>query len=188
MPSIPQPLVPDDDGSTDAAVAATLAAHAEGRADVGDVIAVLGRARLLVPVVALLTESEIGAHGLKQEKESEMALPKLVGKDGREAVIAFTGVEAMIRWRRDARPIQVTGAQVCQAALHEGAAAVVLDVAGPIPFVLEGGAVHTMAAMDRPAGQIADTLAGAGVSVTRLAPAPQTPARRRFRWRRKASS
>ncbi|SDG07182.1 SseB protein N-terminal domain-containing protein [Sinosporangium album] len=187
MPSIPQPLVPDDDGRADAAVAAALAAHAEGRAEAGEVVAALSRARLLVPVVALLTESEVGAHGLKQEKESEMALPKLVGKDGREAVIAFTGVEPLARWRPDARPIQVTGPQVCRAALQEDAAAVVLDVAGPVSFVLEGALLHTLAVMDRPADEIAEALTGAvhGVTVARLGPEEVPARKRRFPWLRR---
>src|SRR4051812_12672219 len=99
VPVIPVPLRPDDDGSADAAVVSALSAFQSGTAAAAEVLAVLSEARLLVPVVALLTESELGEHGLKQDKESEMALPKLIGKDGREAVIAFTGVESMKLWR-----------------------------------------------------------------------------------------
>ncbi|WP_431898706.1 SseB family protein [Nonomuraea sp. bgisy101] len=180
MPSIPQPLVPGDDGSADAAVAAALAAFSAGTADATAVLSALSGSRLLVPVVALLTESEVGAHGLRQEKESEMALPKLVGKDGREAVIAFTGVEALTRWRPDARPIQATTLQVCQAAVHENAAAVVVDVAGPVPFVIEGGVLEAMAAVE------SGTLDSVGPSVTvaRFAEEP-APRRRRFPWSRR---
>jgi hypothetical protein len=146
VPSIPQPLVPDDDGAADAAVAAVLAAHAAGEADAGEVAAALAEVRLLVPVVALLTEAETGADGLRREKESEMALPVLVGADGRRAVPAFTGTEALRRWRPDARPIQSLTPQVCRAALGENAAAVIIDVAGPVPFALEGPLLHAMAA------------------------------------------
>ncbi|MCT9929397.1 SseB family protein [Planotetraspora sp. A-T 1434] len=148
MPAIPQPLRPDDDGGVDAAVGSALSAFHAGTATAADVLTALGQARLLVPVVALLTESEVGEHGLKQEKESEMALPKLVGKDGREAVLAFTGVEPLRMWRPDARPVQATGPQVCQAARHEQAAAVVIDVAGPIPFVIEGGMLQALATVE----------------------------------------
>lgn len=148
MPSIPQPLAPGDDGSPDPAVVSALSAFQAGTATAAEVLAALGQARLLVPVVALLTESETGANGLKQEKESEMALPKLIGKDGREAVLAFTGTEPLKLWRPDARPIQATPPQVCQAAVHEKAAAVVIDVAGPIPFVIEGGMLHALATIE----------------------------------------
>ncbi|MEV7006397.1 SseB family protein [Streptosporangium sp. NPDC051022] len=184
MPSIPQPLVPEDDGSADAAVSSALAAFSAGTADAGAVMAALSGARLLVPVVALLTESEVGAHGLRQEKESEMALPKLVGKDGREAVLAFTGTESLKRWRPDARPIQATTPQVCQAAVHEDAAAVVIDVAGPVSFVIEGGVLRAFAAVG--SGTV-DRL-GPEVTVARMeqaAPseqAPSAPRRRRFGW------
>ncbi|RJL31282.1 SseB family protein [Bailinhaonella thermotolerans] len=146
MPSIPQPLVPEDDGRADSGVAAALTSFSAGTASASDVLAALSRTRLLVPVVALLTSSEVGEHGLRQEKESEMALPKLVGNDGREAVPAFTSAEALARWRADARPIQVTTEQVCEAALGEKAAAVVLDVAGPIPFVIEGAPLAALGA------------------------------------------
>ncbi|MFF5207506.1 SseB family protein [Streptosporangium sp. NPDC000396] len=178
MPSIPQPLVPDDDGSTDVSVSSALAAFAAGTADAGAVMTALGGARLLVPVVALLTESEVGEHGLRQEKESEMALPKLVGKDGREAVLAFTGVESLKLWRPDARPIQATTPQVCQAAVHENAAAVVVDVAGPVSFVIEGSILQAFAAVE--SGTI-DQL-GPQVTVARMEEAAPEPRRRRFGW------
>ncbi|MGV9306676.1 MULTISPECIES: SseB family protein [unclassified Nonomuraea] len=181
MPSIPQPLVPSDDGGADASVAAALTAFSSGTADATAVLSALSGTRLLVPVVALLTSSEVGEHGLKQEKESEMALPKLIGKDGREAVLAFTGVEALTRWRPDARPIQATTPQVCQAAVHEGAAAVVVDVAGPVPFVIEGGVLEAMAAVE--SGRLDDV--GPSVTVARFAPAP-APRRRRFPWSRRS--
>lgn len=167
MPSIPQPLVPSDDGSTSTEVADALSAFAAGTADATVVLSALNGSRLLVPVVALLTESEVGAHGLKQEKESEMALPKLVGQDGREAVLAFTGAGALMRWRADARPIQSTLLSVCQAAVHEGAAAVVVDVAGPVPFVIEGQVLEVMAAVESGTLSQVD-----GVTVARIAEAP----------------
>ncbi|MCK2217371.1 SseB family protein [Actinomadura sp. ATCC 31491] len=171
MPSIPQPLDPHDDGGVAPGVAAALAAYRDGTADATAVLNALSRARLLVPVVAMLTESEVGAHGLRQEKESEMALPKLVGQDGRHAVPAFTGTEALARWRPDARPIQSTTLQVCRAAAQEGAAAVVVDVAGPVPFVIEGAVLEALAAVE----------SGTAAQLGRATVARVEPARRR-RW------
>ena len=173
MPSIPQPLVPDDDGSTPPAVAAALSAYAAGTADANAVLSALAGSRLLVPVVAILTDAGVNEHGIKVEKESEMALPKLVGKDGREAVLAFTGTEPLTRWRPDARPIQSTTAQVCRAAVGEKAAAVVLDVAGPVPFVIEGSVMEVIAALE--SGTL-DQVEGAVIA--RLA--PTEPKRRWF--------
>lgn len=150
---------------------AALTAYQDGTAGPDVVLGALGGARLLVPVVALLTESEVGEHGLRQEKESEMALPKLVGQDGRQAVLAFTGTEALTRWRADARPIQATTLQVCQAAVSERAAAVVVDVAGPVPFVIEGDVLRALAAVE--SGTV-DRLSG--VTVARVEPV------RKRRW------
>ncbi|GAA3798611.1 hypothetical protein GCM10022226_17470 [Sphaerisporangium flaviroseum] len=185
MPSIPQPLVPGDDGSADASVAAALAAFAAGTGDAGAVASALSATRLLVPVVALLTESEVGAHGLEQEKESEMALPVLVGADGRKAVPAFTGAESLRLWRGDARPIQASTPQVCRAALGEDAAAVVVDVAGPVPFTIEGGMLRALASIGEVTGQqegVQNLLRGladhAEVTVARV----RTPKRRFSRY------
>ncbi|TDD46435.1 SseB family protein [Nonomuraea terrae] len=172
MPSIPQPLDPHDDGSVAPAVAAALAAYDAGTTGPAEVLNALSGARLLVPVVALLTESEVGAHGLRQEKESEMALPKLVGQDGRQAVLAFTGTESMARWRPDARPIQAGTLQVCQAAVQEQAAAVVVDVAGPVQFVIEGEVLRALAAVE--SGTVTDL---PGATVATVQPAP-----RKRRW------
>ena len=171
MPSIPQPLDPTDDGSAAPAVTAALTAYRDGVAGPEQVLNALSGSRLLVPVVALLTEAEVGEHGLRQEKESEMALPKLVGADGRQAVPAFTGTDALTRWRPDARPIQATALQVCRAAVGERAAAVVVDVAGPVPFVIEGEVLTALAAVE--SGTL-DRLPG--VTVARIEPA------RRRRW------
>ncbi|MCW2879792.1 MAG: hypothetical protein JWQ95_3892 [Sphaerisporangium sp.] len=187
MPSIPQPLVPGDDGSADASVAAALAAFAAGTADVTVVASALSTARLLVPVVALLTESEVGEHGLKQEKESEMALPVLVGADGRKAVPAFTGAESLAMWRRDARPMQAATPQVCRAALGEEAAAVVIDVAGPVPFVIEGSVLRALASIGQVRGEesIQALLRGltehAEVTVARVPTTPKRGLLRHFR-------
>ncbi|WP_214412902.1 SseB family protein [Sphaerisporangium fuscum] len=190
MPSIPQPLVPDDDGSADASVAAALAGLAAGTADATEVVSALSTARLLVPVVALLTESEVGEHGLKQEKESEMALPVLVGADGRRAVPAFTSAESLRLWRADARPIQAVTPQVCRAALGEEAAAVVVDVAGPVPFAIEGAMLHALASVGGVSGEeesvqalLRDLSGHAEVTVARptAAPAPRRGLLRRFR-------
>ncbi|RCG29355.1 SseB family protein [Sphaerisporangium album] len=178
MPSIPQPLVPGDDGGADPSVAAALAAFASGTGGAAEVASALSTARLLVPVVALLTESELGENGLRREKESEMALPVLVGADGRKAVPAFTGAESLRLWRADARPIQALTPQVCRAALGEDAAAVMIDVAGPVPFAIEGGVLRALASIGETSADrdgVQALLRGlaphADVTVARVAPA-----------------
>jgi hypothetical protein len=141
--TIPQPDFPDDDGAAPAGLEAALRAYAEGHGEHA-VLAALTDARLLVPVVAVLTEAET-VDGLPREKESEMARPTLVGNDGRRGVLAFTSAENLARWRPDARPVAVRTAEACRAALDEPADAVVIDVAGPVPYAIEGARLRVLA-------------------------------------------
>jgi hypothetical protein len=135
-----------DTGAADPAISRALDAWQRGACSEHAALLALSRARLLVPVVAMLTsvDEQTGA-----DKESEMALPTLIGRDGRAAIIAFTGVESLARWRPDARPVLTPAARVWQAARAE-AEAVVIDVAGPVPFVVEGARLAALAAGDQP--------------------------------------
>ncbi|HEX2314313.1 MAG TPA: SseB family protein [Thermomonospora sp.] len=145
-PSLVRPQFPDDDGSADPALRDALAAYADGRAGEHAVLERLAGARLLVPIVAVLTEEEDVAPGeLRREKESEMALPTLIGEDGRRGVLGFTSMETLRRWRPDARPVPVHTRDACRSALDEGAHALVVDVAGPVPFAVDGLRLHLLA-------------------------------------------
>ncbi|MFC3998663.1 SseB family protein [Nocardiopsis sediminis] len=128
----------DDDGSADPLVAERLAAYARGAAGDRQVLAALGPSRLLVPVVAVPTEVETGIDGLKRDKHSEVAVPVLTGADGRRGVLAFTSVDSVRRWREDARPVPFTTVDACRAAVDEAADALVVDVAGPVTYAVQG--------------------------------------------------
>jgi hypothetical protein len=129
-----------DTGSAEPAVQAALAAYADGTGSEHAALTSLADARLLVPVVAVLA----GASDDGTEKETEMALPTLIGNDGRAAIIAFTGAETLRRWQDDARPVPVPARRVWAAALTEADAAVI-DVAGPVPLVVEGARLRALA-------------------------------------------
>jgi len=129
-----------DTGAAEPAVQAALAAYADGTGTEHAALTSLADARLLVPVVAVLA----GASDDGTEKETEMALPTLIGNDGRAAVIAFTGAETLRRWQDDARPVPVPARRVWAAALSEADAAVI-DVAGPVPLVVEGARLRALA-------------------------------------------
>jgi hypothetical protein len=151
---------PTDRGDADPRVAAALGAFAAGQGSEHAALAALAGARLLVPIVAVLAEAgpaegapaqgagPDGAagpgRGLRHEKASEMALPTLLGSDGRRAVLAFTCLSALAGWRPDARPVPVTGRQVWQAGAEE-ASAVVIDIAGPVPFAVDGARLAALA-------------------------------------------
>jgi hypothetical protein len=156
-----------DTGEADPAVAEALDAYARGTGSEHDALTAIAGSRLLVPVVAVSGGNggtDSGGHGGTDsppvrggipggrppgETETEMALPTLIGNDGRPAVIAFTGTETLRRWRADARPVPVPAQRVCQAALVE-ADGLVIDVAGPVPLVLEGARLRALAASQPP--------------------------------------
>ncbi|MFG2678786.1 SseB family protein [Streptomyces sp. NPDC048392] len=142
---IPDSAFSDDDGSADPLLGAALAAWAEDRTAVAPVLEALRGARLLVPVVAVLGEvEEEEGDGLRREKTSDMAVPTLKAGD-RTALPAFTSTESLARWDPAARPVAVPVHQALQAAAHEKADTVVLDLAGPVPFELTGAVLLALA-------------------------------------------
>ena len=139
------PRFPDDDGSAGPQVTAALAAYAAGQGSEHAVLAALDSARLMVPVVALpAAEDAPGPDGPRREKSSEMALPTVIGGDGRAALPAFTSAASLARWRPGARPVPVPAAQVWQSGASE-ASAVVIDIAGPVPFAVDGARLAALA-------------------------------------------
>ncbi|QHC22055.1 SseB family protein [Streptomyces sp. GS7] len=154
--NIPDPGFADDDGSADPALAAALAAYGADRGAEPRVLSALAGARVLVPVVALLGEVETGADGLRREKSSDMAVPTLTAPDGRRALPAFTSMEALQRWRPDARPVAVPLRQALLAAAHEKADTVVVDLAGPVAYQLTGPALRALAEGRTTADPLAD--------------------------------
>ena len=146
------PSFRDDDGSAEPRVAAALGAFSAGQGTERDVLTALAGSRLLVPVVAVLPDGsasgEPGQAGSRPagqgEKASEMALPMLIGLDGRRAIPAFTSQDSMRRWQADARPVPAAARQVWQAATQDSCA-VIIDVAGPVPLAVEGARLAALA-------------------------------------------
>ncbi len=143
--AVPDPGFAGDDGSAPADLTAALAAYAADPGRTLEVFLVLQRARLLVPVVAVLGESALDEAGLAHDKTSDMATALLTGRDGRQALLAFTGLGALAAWRPDARPVPVTAPLAARSALQEGAAALVVDVAGPTTYAVEGPLLEGLA-------------------------------------------
>jgi type III secretion system (T3SS) SseB-like protein len=112
-------------------------------------VAALCGDRLLVPVVATTTRLGESVGGLTSDKEAEMSLVILQVRDGRRALLAFTGLDALQAWQPDARPVPVTIDIAAQAARSEELTVVLIDVAGPHPFVIEGEVLADLAAGHR---------------------------------------
>jgi hypothetical protein len=143
---IPDPGFAGDDGAADAALAAALTAYAAGTGDRAGVLGALGSARLLVPVVAVLGEVERDEQGLTHDKSSDMATVLMTRPDGRRGLLAFTSTASLAGWDAGARPVPAAASTAAQAALQEGADALVVDVAGPVRFALEGEDLRAVAA------------------------------------------
>lgn len=129
---------PDDHGEQPAEVRAALEAYADDAAQAPRVLAALQSTRLLVPVVAIADEVEYDAAGHAHDKSSDMAAVLMTGRDGRVALLAFTGTAQLGAWNPEARPVAVPAPAAARAAVQEEASALVIDVGGPTPFVLEG--------------------------------------------------
>ncbi|MGA8846432.1 MAG: SseB family protein [Nocardioides sp.] len=142
------PAFPDDDGSADPALAAALAAYGatNGNDEYVAALALLQGARVLVPVVAVLGEVEVDAHGLAHDKSSDMAAVLIQTPDGRRGLLAFTSTDALAAWNPEARPVPVATRTAAQAAVQESAAALVIDVAGPTRWVADGDTLTALAA------------------------------------------
>jgi hypothetical protein len=135
----------DDDGTASPEVEAALAAYDRDQAAHRATLAALQHVRVLVPVVAMLGESEVGPDGLERDKTADMATVLMTNRNGRTALLAFTSMAAMQRWRADSRPVPVGMASAAQAAVYDGADALLLDVAGPVMFVVEGEDLRALA-------------------------------------------
>ena len=140
--TVAEPKFPGDDGTADPAVRAALGAYAAGQGSEHAALTALARSRLLVPVVAVPGEADGDGSG----KSTEMALPTLVGRDGRRAVLAFTCLDALKQWRSDARPVPVPAASAWLAGTQDDASAVLIDVAGPVTLAVDGARLAALAA------------------------------------------
>lgn len=142
---IPDPGFSGDDGSAAPEVAAALAAYAGGGAGRASTLAALQESRVLVPVVAVLGEVEYDENGLAHDKTSDMATVLITGRDGRTALLAFTSTETLTAWNPEARPVAVELRKAALSAIQDEASALVVDVAGPVPFPVEGEDLQALA-------------------------------------------
>ncbi|MDU7361051.1 MAG: SseB family protein [Propionibacteriaceae bacterium] len=96
--------------------------------------------RLLMPIVA--SGDETGESDPR--RHAEMAAVKLINEQG-EFLLAFTGLDAMQAWNREARPVPCTLDDLCATVKEAGANQLLIDVAGPATFVLAGEPLDLLA-------------------------------------------
>ena len=103
--------------------------------------------RVIVAVVAVADDVE-EVDGLTIDKSSDMSVVSMIATDGRRALLAFTGLDALREWNPTARPVPVSGVDVARAAIEDGCEAIVLDVAGPRMHVIPEIDLLTLAGVD----------------------------------------
>ena len=124
--SLAEPAFPGDDGLIDPRLADALGDDAK-------VFAAYGEVRVFVPIVAILGERATDG----SDKSADMAAVFMTGADGRKALLTFSSVAALEAWNPVARPVPVWGREAAQAALEEGASALLLDLGAEHFTVLE---------------------------------------------------
>lgn len=97
--------------------------------------------RLLMPIVASGDEA---GDGPDPDRHAEMAAVTLTDESG-TYLLAFTGIDALQAWRADARPVPCLLDELSATAGPAGATALLIDVAGPQPFVISGEPLEQLA-------------------------------------------
>jgi hypothetical protein len=115
-----------DDGSTPKVLGDALA----GDLDKAQLFSALVQSRLLIPLVAELGESAVGAHGEIVDKSADLGIVAVSTPDGKTAIPAFSSVEEMAAWNATARPVPVDVPKLAIAAVSEGHDRIILNPAG----------------------------------------------------------
>lgn len=159
-----------DTGLADPEVVSALAAWSAGPvpATRARALAVLATARVFAAVSARSTAEHVDpGTGLRAESTAEMALVTLAGSSGR-GVPVFLDVPSLTAFAEGVRPVRLTLAQACAAALDDGAVALLVDPPGAA-LVLTGLELTELAAGRVP-------VPGAALSARTTAQALTTPA------------
>lgn len=144
-----------DDGAASPEVTAALAAFAADERAYAGALRALQSGRLLLPVVAVdpgqvpppghahehhdSDDAEHPDHAHEGDHGGQvMAAVSIQRADGRRGMLAFTGVSSLAGWDAGARPLPVSAQEAADTALRDGAAALVVDICGPVRFVIEG--------------------------------------------------
>lgn len=115
--------------------------------DAGQLVEAMRAGRVIVAVVAVADQVE-EVDGLTKDKSSDMSVVSMFAADGRRALLAFTGLDALLAWNPNARPVPVSGVDAARAAIEDGCEAIVLDVAGPGMQVIPEVDLLTLAGVD----------------------------------------
>lgn len=153
-----------DDGRADPRLASALAAYDGSAAAQARVHTALAGARVFLVLSAQALSTRTSATGLREESEAQISLVTLQAPSGARALPAFLDGHEVARWRSGVRPLPLAAPLACQAALDDGAAALLLDPLGAA-LAVQGSALAELAAGRVP-------VAGAPLSVRRAGDLP----------------
>ena len=105
-------------------------------------VAALCVSRLLLPVVASGDDS---MEGPDPDRRTELAAVSIRAADGRRALLAFTGMDSLVAWEPRARPVPATLDDVAATVLETGDDELLVDPAGPVPFVIGDDLISQLA-------------------------------------------
>jgi hypothetical protein len=134
-----------DDGSAPKEFLTAIACFRVGVKGQADVVNALRSSRLLVPLLAKLGESGIGANGLKVDKSAELSIVTVKSPDDQDSLVVFTSVAAMQLWNPSARPVPTDAIRVCLAAASQLSTRVVVDPGSDTEFVIRRPAIARIA-------------------------------------------
>lgn len=97
----------------------------------GNIITVLGTARVLVPMLTEAGDLGVTPEGKTVEKTQELSIVTVAAPDGRRVLPVFSSVEKLAHWNEDARPIPVPATQAALAAVQEETDLLILDAMTP---------------------------------------------------------
>ncbi len=131
-----------DTGRPDPAVRAALAGVRDADTYLR-AVAALCTGRLLLPIVA---GGDDDAQAPDPDRRAETAAVSLRGADGRLALLAFSGLDAVTAWHPRARPVPGTLDDVAATVAEAGSDVLVIDVAGPYPLEIGPDLLEHLAA------------------------------------------
>ena len=134
-----------DDGSAPKEFVTAISGFRSGDLGQVDVVDAIRVSRLLVPLLAQLGASEIGANGLKIDKSAELSIVTVKAPDDQDALVVFSSVAAMQRWNPSARPVPTDAIRVCLAAASQLSTRVVIDPGSETQFVIRRPAIARIA-------------------------------------------
>jgi hypothetical protein len=134
-----------DNGLADQKLLEAIANFQTGVLGLEKVYEVFASARFLIPLVAELGETGVGAHGQQVDKSAELSIVTVLTPDNQKALPVFSSVAAMTKWNPDARPVPNDGRKVCLAAASEGNTRIVLDPLSETELVIRRPAIAAIA-------------------------------------------